>query len=200
MHSYQIEEDIKVRKILIAVIISIFAAYTLSVILRAYPKISLWWIDYPSVLGFYGIFIWLFDNYFWKSNLIQNWSWLCTPNLGGVWDVEIRSSFDNFETPVQCKMYIKQTGSKILISLDTETSISHSVHAAILNSEKLHDYELMFNYINEPKGDSKSSLNIHYGTSWLQISPDQSGDGEYFTGRGRQTFGRIKITKKSEQK
>lgn len=195
MHSYQIEEDIKTRKILMAVVVSIFAAYVLNAFLQLFPKLSLWWVDYPSVLGFYGIFIWLFDNYFWKLDFVQGWTWLCIPNLGGIWDAEIRSSFDSFENPLPCTVHIRQTGSKILISLDTETSVSHSIHAAILRSERIHDYELMFNFINEPKGDSKSSLNIHYGTAWLQIS-NTSCDGEYFSGRGRQTFGRIKFNRR----
>lgn len=195
MHSYQIDEILKTRRIFIVATISILAAYFLSLFLVRFPKLSVWYIDYPSVLGFYAIFMWVFNNYLWKLKLIKDLHWLSVPDLGGVWDVEIKSSSNSFESSLLCKMYIRQTGSTISISMDTETSVSYSIHAAILCSERLSDYEIMFNYINKPKGDSEAVLNIHYGTAWLQIS-ENSCDGDYFTGRGRQTYGRIKIIKK----
>jgi len=193
MHSYQIDENINTFKVITGIIISIVLAYILHAILLQWPFLSSWWwLDYPSVFGFYGIFMGFYNKYFWKSNLVQKLDWLWVPNLAGSWDAEIKTSADQFEVPRLCKVFIRQTGSKISISLENETSISHSIHAAILRVEKLHFHELIFNYLNNPKGDSAASLHIHYGTAWLRIS-DKECDGEYFTGRGRETHGRLKL-------
>jgi hypothetical protein len=192
MHPYQIEEEVSTRKIIVTIILSIIAAYGLSTLLRLIPNATLWWIDYPSVFGFFGLFICLFNNYLWKLNFIQKLLGVTTPNLNGTWEGEIKSLYNNFTTPLHVLLHIKQTGSKILISLENETSISYSIHASILHSGKSHNFELIYNYINEPKADSGSTLNIHYGTAWFQISDDcKSLEGDYFTGRGRQTYGRM---------
>ena len=192
MHPYQTEDEIKTRKILIAIVLSIIAAYFLNRFLLQFPMLMTWWIDYPSVLGFFGLFIFLFDNFIWKLKVIQNFPWLLIPNLNGAWNVEIKSSQDDFKTVIGGQMQIRQTGSRILITLESGNSTSRSIHAAILPTGKPHSYEIMYNYINKPNADSAQTMNIHYGTAWYQISTDfQTLDGEYFTGRGRQTYGRL---------
>ena len=194
MHPYQIEEANSTRKIIVSIILSIIAAYGLFYLLRLIPNAALWWIDYPSVFGFFGLFTWLFNNYLWKLTFIQKLLGVVTPNLNGTWEGEIKSSYNKFKTPLHVIIYIKQTGSKILISLENEASISYSIHASILHSGKSHNFELIYNFINEPKADFGSTLNIHYGTAWFQISDDyKSLEGDYFTGRGRQTFGRMTL-------
>jgi hypothetical protein len=193
MHPYQIEEAVSTRKILATVIISIIAAYGLSNLLRLIPNISFWWIDYPSVLGFYGIFSWLFNNHLWKLQFFQKILLLNIPNLNGLWETEGITSQNEFEKPIPGKMFIHQTASKISITLETNNSISKSLIAAIIRTDKLNKYELTYNYINNPKADSNLALQIHYGTASFRISPDvKSLDGDYYTGRGRQTYGRVK--------
>jgi hypothetical protein len=192
MHPYQIEEAVSTRKIIVAIILSIIAAYGLFNLLKLIPNSTLWWIDYPSIFGFFGLFTWLFNNYLWKIDFFQKFLGVITPNLNGTWEGEIKSSYNKFKTPLHVSLHIKQTGSKILISLENETSISYSIHASIMHSGKSQSFELIYNFINEPKGDSGSTLNIHYGTAWFQISDDRKSlEGDYFTGRGRQTFGRM---------
>ncbi len=37
---------------------------------------------------------------------------------------------------------------------------------------------------------------IHYGTVWVNVSPECNKlDGEYYSGRGRQEFGRIVLNR-----
>jgi hypothetical protein len=146
----------------------------------------------PSVFGFFGFFLWLYDNYLWKLKLFQKIEWFKIPNLNGKWETEIRSSFDNFKTPMVSSMLINQTASKMSIISETTMSISQSNIAAILRAEK-HRFELTYTYINKPKADSVNTMQIHYGTGFFSIKADTGAlEGEYYTGRGRQTFGTIK--------
>jgi len=197
MHPYQIDEDVRTRKILIAVFFSAIITYLLNVVVQYLSLTIPWWIDAPSVMGFYGFFNWLFDNYLWKSRFVQQLDWLQIPNLNGIWDTELKTSHDKFTETYRCHTTIRQTASKISISIVSGTSLSHSVHAAILHTGKFSAFEIVYNYINEPKADSLSTMNIHYGTAWHLISNDgKTLEGEYYSGRGRQTFGSI-ILKRS---
>jgi hypothetical protein len=198
MHTYQIEEDIKTRKMLLLVFLSVASAYFFNLVLQSLPMTLPWWIEYPSVLGFYGIFTWLYDKYIWKLGFIQKSEWLLVPNLNGTWNVELKTCYDNFTEVIECKLFIRQTGSRLRISMETANSISHSVQASILCTAKLKTFELLYTYINQPKAASKSTMNIHYGTSSLQISDDfQTLEGDYYSGRGRQTYGSLVATRLS---
>lgn len=53
---------------------------------------------------------------------------------------------------------------------------------------------LTYEYWNEPTADAAATMAPHRGTIWLDIAQDESTtrlDGEYYTGRGRETSGRI---------
>jgi hypothetical protein len=192
MHPYQIDEEIRIRVFIISAFLAVGAARILNLAIQALPFSIPWWVETPSVLGFFGLFVWLFDSYFWKIKFIQQMEWFYIPNLNGVWETEIKSSYTDFDKSVQARTIIRQTASKISISLETDTSSSHSIHAALMRTERVNKFELAYNYINTPKADSLSSMSIHHGTVWLQISDTgQILDGEYYSGRGRQNFGRL---------
>src|SRR5258708_39014088 len=108
MHPYQTEDQFKTYKTIIALIVSVFAAYRLSLFLDQYPNLNKWWIDYPSVFGFFGIFVLIFDNFLWKLRPLQYLSFFRIPNINGIWDVEIKTSSDKFEEPRQGRMQIYQ--------------------------------------------------------------------------------------------
>lgn len=156
-----------------------------------------WWVETPSVLGFFGFFIWLFDNHLWKTKFVQSIEWVHIPDINGVWKAEIKSSHDTFEKNTVGSLVIRQTASKVSIALETDTSRSHSINAALLRTDKLNTFELTYNYINTPKADSSSKMQMHQGTAWLTISDDLNIlDGEYYSGRGRQNFGKLILRRK----
>jgi len=85
--------------------------------------------------------------------------------------------------------------------METNNSVSHSVQASILCSARLKVFEILYTYVNEPKAASKSTMNIHYGTASLQISDDfKTLNGEYYSGRGRQTYGSIIAKRQANKK
>jgi hypothetical protein len=52
--------------------------------------------------------------------------------------------------------------------------------------------ELLYEYLNEPKPHAPSAMQIHRGHARLELAEDRSSlSGQYFTGRGRQTFGTL---------
>lgn len=192
MHPYQIDEEVRIRVFVVSAFFSVGAAFIFNLAIKHLPFSLPWWMEIPSVLGFFGLFVWLFDNYGWKIKFVQHMGWFHIPNLNGVWDAEIKSSHVGFDRSIQARVVIRQTASKICIALETDTSLSHSIHAALLRTERLNKFEITYNYINNPKADSLSSMSIHHGTVWLQISESgQILDGEYYSGRGRQNFGRL---------
>ncbi len=192
MHPYQTDGELRTRVFLIAACLSVISARSLSVAVQLLPFNIPWWVEMPSVLGFFGLFIRLFDNYFWRSRLVQSIEPLQIPDLNGVWQTEIRSSHEGFDVSIQASTIIRQTATRMCIALETDRSSSYSVHAALIRTYKLSKFELTYNFINKPKADSLSNMSTHFGTAWLQVhDSSETMDGEYYSGRGRQNFGRI---------
>ncbi|MBT3750294.1 MAG: hypothetical protein HOG34_15035 [Bacteroidetes bacterium] len=199
MHPYQIEEKIKTRIIITAFVLSIALARIFSLGAENLPIKIPWWIETPSVLGFFGLIIFSYNRWFWKTKFFQSLEWFYIPNLNGIWKAEILSSHNDFASPIICNMNIRQTASHISLSLETSQSISSSENAILTRVDKFNQFELIYNYVNKPKADAISSMNIHHGTTWLQILDNSSKlDGEYYSGRGRQNFGRI-VLKRSKR-
>ncbi len=192
MHQYQTDDSTRNNLLIIAVLLAVALAYSFSAALDYFSIQLPWWFESPSILGFYGLIYLLYDKYLWKTKWIQKTDWIKTPNISGTWDAEIRTSHDGFSDCVSAIVIIRQTAFRISISMETDTSRSHSVQAALLKTEKVSEYELTYNYINHPKADSVKTLNIHLGTAHLHISDNlQRMDGDYYTNRDRENFGRI---------
>jgi hypothetical protein len=77
------------------------------------------------------------------------------------------------------------------IRLTTGQSSSSSVVAAI-RADDTGGFRLFYNYENDPRIDQLRALNRHLGFADMHVADDQrSAQGEYFTGRGRTTYGRM---------
>ena len=192
MHQYQTDDSIRSNLLITAVLLAVALAYFFNATLEYFNIQLPWWFESPSILGLYGLTYWLYDKYLWKIRWVQKIDWIKTPNISGTWDAEIRTSHDGFSDCVSAIVIIRQTAFRISISMETDTSRSHSVQAALLKTDKVSEYELTYNYINHPKADSVKTLNIHLGTAHLHISDNlQRMDGDYYTNRDRENFGRI---------
>ena len=194
MHPYLGDEQARIRVFLIAAFLSVITARVFYVALGYLPFSIPWWIETPSVLGFFWRYVWLFDNHLWRMRVMRRLGWLYIPNLNGNWLAEIKSSYSGFDRPIQARVLIRQTASRMSVSLESETSLSHSIQAALMRTDRLSRFELVYNYVNSPKPDSVATMSIHQGTTWLRISEDGDVlDGEYYSGRDRQSFGRITL-------
>lgn len=196
MHQYQTDDSTRSNLLLTAVLLSVALAYFFNLALEYFHLQLPWWFESPSILGFYGLIYWLYDKYLWKARWIQRIDWIKIPNISGSWGAEIRTSHDGFSESVLAKVIIRQTAFRISVSLETDASRSYSVQAALLKTDKVSEYELTYNYINQPKADSVNTLNIHLGTAHLHIGDNlQRMDGDYYTNRDRKNFGRMIFTR-----
>ena len=196
MHPYTTDCD-KARFIHLAlVVLSIGFAFSLKS-LQALGILQVpWWIDTPSVLGFYGLFYKLFDKYLWRIPLLRKFGLLKIPNLNGAWKGYVTSSFDEHSTKHEATLEINQTWRKLGIQFKTGSSVSNSLSASIL-TEKLNEVVLSYEYLNEPRSNAKYTMHMHRGTAWLILKNDgKTLEGEYYTGRGRQTHGAVSFERK----
>ncbi len=180
MHTYSSDSKERTVVLLIIALLSVGLAFLYHGIGFTMP----WWIESPSLLTLFGILVWLHDHHVWKVRLFSQ-----IPNLNGTWFGEIKSSYDNFNTPYECMVTIHQTWSKMQVQLKTKTSNSDSI-MAVLNVEPGPQQGLTYEYINQPRGDAVKSMEIHRGVVSLKQSNDcKMLDGNYYTGRGRQNNG-----------
>jgi len=78
--------------------------------------------------------------------------------------------------------------------LESAGSISQSLVAA-LQVGTPEGTVLSSQYRNEPKPGALATMQIHYGTARLALRDAAVLEGEYYSGRGRQNYGAIRIEK-----
>ena len=192
MHNYLVDESVRNRVFIIAAALAIGSARLFNLIITNLNFNIPWWVETPSVLGFFGIYVWLYDNWLWNKIPFRKLRWFQIPDLQGKWDVIIKSSYKGFEEQTKAQATIRQTGNRMCITLQTAQSSSFSTYGAIARVDRQNNYELIYHYQNRPNPDSLETMSIHYGTAWIQIADNvQTMDGEYYSGRGRQHFGTI---------
>lgn len=138
----------------------------------------------------YLVLYWLFSHHVWKLGPIARL--LRVPHLAGRYSV-VGEALDKPE-PVAWSgtITIVQTWDKIRVHLKTAQSSSDSVTAALVHDEAA-GYRLMYHYANRPK-IGEAQLSAHHGFAELVFATDcQSAMGEYFNGRGRNTYGTMTL-------
>ena len=156
-----------------------------------------WWVSVPSFAGFYSVLHWLFDNHVWRWRLWWNLGLLRVPDLNGEWVGIVNSSYGANGSTHPVSISIIQKWSKILVRFETEQSRSYSVSGTLKVNDIINP-ELSYLYMNQPKSFAPKSMEIHKGTSTLELK-DNVLEGEYYTGRGRRNFGSVRLTKAEGQ-
>jgi len=193
MHPYTTDSnERKVIPLYIAVL-SILAALGLNRALVATQLSLPWWIDAPSILGFYGLFYATFDKYLWRWRLLRTVRIVKVPDLNGTWKGYYVSSFDSPAKQDTTTLRISQKWTQISITLETRYSKSHSLIAGII-TESPEGFVLSYEYMNEPTPDAKNTMHIHRGTARLAIQAGGKAlEGEYYSGRDRQNIGTLRL-------
>lgn len=152
-----------------------------------------WWIDAPSVIGFYGLLHTIFNKYLWKWRVLRTIGVVKVPDLNGTWKGYVTSSFDEYAVKYDATIRISQNWTRIAIILETNYSKSRSLIAAIV-TEDPSGTVLSYEYLNEPLPNAKHTMHTHRGTARLAIqSSGKVLEGEYYTGRDRQNFGILRF-------
>lgn len=184
MHPYSTDLEEKRWVIFVLAIASIVAAWLLPRVVVTFGKTVPWWLDLPSVLGFFGIFYGIFDRWLWRFGSR-------VPNLRGHWTGYVTSSFDKHATRREVRAEIRQTWSSMSISVDAEQSRSRSLLAGIL-TETPGGAELVYEYLNEPRNNAAGGMHVHRGVVHTRIIGDVL-TGDYYTGRDRESNGTLHL-------
>lgn len=145
----------------------------------------------------YAAVYWLFDTQVWKVPFVG--ALLKVPNLAGKWSCEGEGLDQKPHVKWSGTLTIVQSWDRIRVHLVTTQSESHSVAAALLYDAAA-GYRLMYHYRNAPKV-GEDALAPHHGFAELVFAPgERAASGEYFNGRGRNTFGRMRLTRSTVAK
>jgi hypothetical protein len=148
----------------------------------------------PGIFTIYGVLYYGFRILFWRWNYIRLLFFIKTPIISGTYSGIIKSSYDNFQSEKKAEIAIQQFWDKALIELKTDTSYSYSKSCSITITDQSTP-TISYIYQNEPKSGSVETMVIHYGMCLLEVNNNKI-DGEFFTGRGRVTYGTIEANKK----
>jgi len=192
MHPYATDSsERKVMPFLIAAI-GVILAWLLHWTFQALRVIVPWWLDAPSVMGFYGLLYSIFDKYLWRLKPMRKIGLVKVPDLNGTWKGYVSSSFNEYSSVQHdVTVMIRQNWSAINIMFETEHSRSHSLTAAIITESPLGTV-VHYEYLNEPKPKARETMHAHKGTARL-ILKGESLEGEYYTGRDRQNYGDLSL-------
>lgn len=137
-------------------------------------------------LGLY----WLFNHHLWKHPRISRL--LKVPHLAGKWKCGGVTLEKEPHIQWEGIITIIQSWDKLRVRLDTAQSGSDSITAALVHDEAV-GYRLMYHYANRPR-IGETHLSAHHGFAELVFSHDCStATGEYFNGRGRNTWGSMTL-------
>lgn len=197
MHSYATDSSERKSIPFFLAALGILAAWILGWIVQK-TQISIpWWVDAPAVVGFYGLFYKIFDTWIWRFEFLRKIGVIKLPDLNGVWQGNVSSSYDNYSKEHEAKLKIHQTWTQISIYFESEKSESYSL-SGMITAENPVAKALSYEFRNEPKVQAIETMHSHRGMARLTLSLKDKNeflDGEYFTGRDRQTYGRMHFEK-----
>ena len=194
MHNYSINsEEHKIVSFYLA-ILAILLAWGLSLFSDKVFSIP-WWIEAPSVIGFYGILYKLFDSWFWKKEILRKIGLIKTPVVEGNWTGILNSLSQHSTGPIDIKKFkVKQTWTHIRIYLATETSESYSFEAS-MTVDHFDTARIHYQYMNSPKDSSPETMHMHCGSVTAKIIDSETIESEYYSGIDRNNIGSFSLKK-----
>lgn len=200
MHTYASDSNDRIVVPGALALMAVAVAYVINLIV-GYFKLGLpWFIDAPTVMGAYGGLHWLYNSRLWRART-RNGNLSPIPDLNGHWEGRLISSFETEpgkHVEKVCRLSIHQTWSSIMVLLNTDTSRSWSTMAAVYSRESPH-FGLKYDYTNKPTSVlADDKMEEHCGTAQLLYSRESDTlNGDYYNGRGRQTYGRFEFRRVS---
>lgn len=160
--------------------LSVALVLTLNYVLS--PMSGEWYFPLIDTLGFFSSYAFLysrFNHWAWKLPLFKALGVVSFPNLNGLWEGGLISSFDERKKQFPAKLFIKQTFSDIYIELTTDTSSSYSLETNFVETRggKL---ELAYTYLNEPNEKAQKTMHAHKGFARFVITDTNTLEGSYF--------------------
>jgi SMODS-associating 2TM, beta-strand rich effector domain len=198
VHPYSVDSGERFRVTALIVALGVGLAYIIHVIQDAIGVSWPWWFDGPAAVGTGTMLYNLFDRWGWRVKAFRLVDLVATPDFSGDWLGGGFSSHDDHQSEFQANMSIRQRWTAIKITLETATSRSESQIAAI-NINEGGNSVLRHTYVNRPQSGAIDAMNMHCGTATLRIDSSLNAiEGEYYTGRGRLTEGRLSFRRQKK--
>lgn len=191
MHAYA--SDSRDRKIMpwVLAIVAVLIAYGFSALVARWKIDVPWWVEAPSIMSVYGLGHLLYNRLVWRWRLLGR-QISGIPDYRGTW-FGVQTSSYRESVPLGSMMYISQTWTELCVEFVFQKSRSYSL-MAVVNVTPGVTEGLTFEYSNAPRPDAEETMHAHIGLSHFRLAPDgKSLEGDYFSGRDRQTIGNMKL-------
>ena len=192
MHDYAIDSRERVFVVRILFMASALVSGIAAVLIPADLLPMRWLLPIPSIVLVFGVSYWAFDNWLWRWRFLRFLRLISVPNLRGEWTGTIASSYTDFEKTQSVTVAIEQTWTKMAVRLNAAESRSWSITASILTSAP-EGLVLTYLFDNDPEAESVGTMQRFRGTTVLVRTAADQMEGYYYTGRGRETHGSIKL-------
>ena len=195
MHDYAIDSGERVFVVKILFMASVLVAGIAAVFIPSDLFPMRWLLPIPSIALVFGVSYWAFNNWLWRWRLLRVLHLISVPDLRGAWEGTIASSYTDFETTQSVTVKIKQTWTKMAVHLKAAESRSWSITASVLTNVP-EGLVLTYLFDNDPRAESVATMQRFRGTAVLVRTAADRMEGYYYTGRGRETHGSLKLRRR----
>ena len=192
MHDYTIDSRERVFVVRIFFLASALVSGIAAALIPSDLLPMRWLLPIPSIALFFGVSYWAFDNWLWRWRLLRVMRLISVPDLRGTWTGTVASSYTEFEHRQPVTVTIEQTWTKLAVRLNAAESRSWSITASILTNAP-EGLVLTYLFDNQPEAESDRTMERFRGTTVLVRAAADRLEGHYYSGRGRQTYGSIKL-------
>ena len=194
MHDYAIDSRERVLVVRILFMASALVSAVAAMLIPSDLIPMRWLLPIPSIALVFGVSHWAFDNWIWRWWFLRAMRLISVPDLRGEWMGMIASSYSGFERSQQVRVTIEQTWTKMAVRLNASESRSWSVTASVLTNSP-EGLVLTYLFDNEPIAESAGTMQRFRGTAVLARTDPGTLDGYYYSGRGRETHGTLKLSR-----
>ncbi len=195
MHDYAIDSRERVFVVRVLFMASALVSAVAAVLIPSDLTPMRWLLPIPSIAVVFGVSYWAFDNWLWRWRFLRVMRLISVPDLRGAWPGMIASSYTGFEKTQQVTVTIEQTWTKMVVLLKAAESRSWSITASVLTNAP-EGAVLTYLFDNEPEAESVRTMQRFRGTAVLVSAAPGQLEGYYYTGRGRETHGSIKLLRR----
>lgn len=192
MHDYAIDSRERVLVVRILFMASALVSGIAAVLIPSDLLPMRWLLPIPSIALVFAISYWAFDNWLWRLRFLRVLRLISVPDLRGTWTGTAASSYTEFEKTQSVTVAIEQTWTKMSVRLNAAESRSWSITASVLTNAP-EGLVLTYPFDNDPESKSVSTMQRFRGTTVLVNTEPDRLDGYYYTGRGRETYGSLKL-------
>ena len=192
MHDYAIDSRERVLVVRILFVASALVSGISAALIPADLLPIRWLLPVPSIPLVFGVSYWAFDNWLWRWPFLRVLRLINVPDLRGKWMGTVASSYTGFEKTQSVTVAIEQTWTKIAVRLNAAESRSWSITASVLTNAP-EGLVLTYLFDNQPEAESDETMERFRGTTVLVRTAADRLEGYYYTGRGRETHGSLKL-------